>query len=112
MPAGLVGAVNVACRCILRLAISPSSSSSSLSSSRLKLHLNASFFFLETTPRDSPLSSNKALSGVKGRCVFSSTCSWHSAKGKQKKCTKMSLEKPGTHWPEDVIPNSLRILCR
>ena len=23
----------------------------------------------------------------------------------------MSLEKPGTHWPEDVIPNSLRILC-
>ena len=58
------------------------------------------------------MSSYKAFSGVKGRCDLSSTCSWHSAKGKQKKCTKMSLEKPGTHWPEDVIPNSLRILCR
>jgi hypothetical protein len=62
--------------------------------------------FLSTTPNDSPVLVYIVFNGVNGRCERNSACSWQSAKGKQKKCTQMSFEKPGTHWPDEVMPNS------
>ena len=94
-----------------RSASAPSSSSSSEISSRLKVHFRD--FFLSMMPVATARRRRRtAPAADEGVFFLSSTCSWQSAKGKQKRWTKTSLEYPGMHWPLLVMPNCFRVLWR